>query len=58
MHGVNANVYHSVDATLLTGGVGWGGVGGLGWGGVGWGGGRPVQKDRENDETNVSRPAV
>ena len=48
MHGVNANVYHSVDATLLTGGVG--------WGGVGWGG--PVQKDRENDETNVSRPAV
>ena len=45
MHGVNANVYHSVDATLLTGGVG-------------WGGGRPVQKDRENDETNVSRPAV
>jgi hypothetical protein len=42
-----SDVYHSVDATLLTC---WSDVWKCQWG--------PVQKDRENDETNVSRPAV
>ena len=57
-----SDVYHSVDATLLT----------CSCGGVGWGGAITFllprswcyvanllfKKDRENDETNVSRPAV